>query len=986
VTSAANLQLARNTLLYTLILDDVDGRNTDLLWNLYYHPKVDDAALQLLRKQAQKLADLAGTLEQWHHGPYSTLLRFCDKVSFDLVAELWRFYGVGPSQPLWYRAQQRRLKESFERAQQVHRESFDGFTNTSALRSAGPSQGLRMEDLSEFAKRFWSTGVALDDEQLVEKSKHHNPMFGELQGILTMAGSTEPFQSFHLATAYVPLTRDSPLRPVQWEGKGTMVAARAARTEFRAWCERFRSVGERLSLRFTVSDALRFSQVLQIYKAHPAVNLPLWHRDVLHYEPLLLDALEYSVEGSAPVAFDVINTSNLVDHLGCLNLLAATAPLLKKEGSTVYMELLLLRDESLHAYASGILCGDIPSVSTLFGLSPTQYWSNVSTHSPYTECVLEALSEADMQAQGRSILMWKRANLNNVKFDPQELAQLVYQISLRMFEHESEAAIRSKTRTQLIRHPAQHYTRAGFSIILKVIRDNQLVDFSPFIEQLCSLLSDDARLDIGPRYQHSLFVHLHQLGLFTPPAYKGNMDGAMLNIEASPLRKWSNIPPTLHLTFVVPHSIMGLFHERTSGVRPELNIYEVTLQSSAGGQQSSFLDLQLGAGSIHTTGIRHTETFTICVEIDNGHPDMVVSAIVPTCLVLQDAILSTEVLFHLTTTPASVQLGSGSGTDLMIHKFKISDQDVFITKDPSNLAGYMSPSVASESLPSSMSPTAVSSSAALNPRSGNVTFQAIFNSQKSRIQQLSVHVDLSPTKAADMMSSGANVQIKQQSSFGVELLIEAGLASFQQDIKLPLPLDVGAGKLRIARTSFYVEIIAPVASSAWLARRPESAFPISLHRGKPVLDSLPYVDLDRLPTLDTRDTRKLEWLNAHLGAMFSAREGKIHQQIASSGGATKDLRYNLKTILIDLIRNAAGFGVRPRQQIVAIGSGPPQAGLNMFLLVPPRPLKLDLSSLSIMLDAALVPAPILLPRHQSIKILEHCSGRALPGTSSRRLS
>ncbi|KIW67600.1 hypothetical protein PV04_06838 [Phialophora macrospora] len=965
--------IARNALLYTLIIDDLDGRNTDLLWNIYYHLKIDDAALELLRRQAQKLADLAGTLEQWHHGPYSALLRFCDKISFDIVVELWRFYGVGPSQPFWYRAQQRRLKQSVGRAQQAHRKSFDGYTNTSALRSAGPCQGLLMEDASNFAKRFWSTGVALDDEQLAERSKHHNPMFGELQGILTVAGSTEPLQSFHLAPAYAPLTGDSPLRPALPEGKDTMVAAAAARTEFRVWCERFRSVGRHLSLRFTVSDALRFCQVLHTYKARPGVNLPLWHRDLMHYEPLILDVLEYSVKGSAPVAFDVINTSNLVDHLGCLNLLAATAPLLKNEGSAVYMELLFLRDESLHAYASGILCGDIPTVSTLFGLNPTQYWSNASTYSLYTECVLNALSEADMQSQGRSILMWKRANLNNVKFDPRELAQFVYQMSLRMFEHESEAAIRSKTRTQLIRHPAQHYTRAGFSIILRVIRDNQLVDFGPFIEQLCSLLSGGPHLDLGRRYQHSLFVHLHQLGLFTPAIYKDNMDGAMLNIEASPLRKWSNIPPALHLTFVVSRSIKGL----TSGVRPELIIYEVTLQSSVSRQQSSFPDLQLGVGSIYTTGIRHTESFTIRLETDTGDPDLVVSTLVPTCLVLQDATLSTEVLFHLITTPVSQRLSSESGKDLMIQKFKLSDPDVFITKDPPNLAGYMSASVASESLPSSMSQMALSSQGPYDSRTENVMFKPILNDQRNRIQQLNVHIDLSLTMAAELMSSGASVQIKQQSSFGVELLIKSGLASFQQDIKIPFPLDVSAGKLRIARSSSYVEIIAPMASTAWLSHRPESAFPISVHRGKPVLDNLPYVHLDGLPTLDTRNTRKLEWLNAHLGAMFSAREAKMYEQITTLGGSTKDLRYNLKTILIDLIRNAAGFGVRPRQQIVAIGSGSPQAGLNVFLLVPPSSLKLDLSSLSIMLDAALVPAPILLPPHLLIRIVEHCSGKGI---------
>ncbi|EXJ58996.1 hypothetical protein A1O7_06427 [Cladophialophora yegresii CBS 114405] len=795
-----------------------------------------------------------------------------------------------------------------------------------------------------------------------------------------MVGSTEPFQSFHLATAYAPLTKDSPLRPAQSEGKDTTIIAKAAITAFRAWCKRFRSAGQSLSLRFTVSDALRFCQVLQTYKARSCANLPLWYRDVMHYEPLTLDAMQYPVDCSGIAAFDVINTSNLVDFIGCLNLLAATAPLLKNEGSTVYMELLLLRDESLHAYANDIMCGDIPTISALFGLNLIQYWSNVSTYSPYAECVLKALSDADAKCQGRSILMWKRANFNNIDFDPQELAQFVYQMSLRMFHHESKAAVRAKTWTQLFRHPAQHYTRAGFAIILKVIRENRVVDFGVFIEQLSTLLSDDRHLDMGPCYQHSLFVHLHQLCLFTPAMYTGNWDGTMLNLEASPLQKWLNIPATLHLTFVVSTPKMALFHKRVSAVTPELHVYQVTLRSSVTGQQHILPDIQLGIGSVRTTGIRHTETFTMRVELNSRDPDMVVSLLVPTCLVLQDADLSTVVLFHLIATPSSQRLGGGSDSDLLIHSLRLSDQDVFITKDPPNLAGYML-ATGSESLSDNMSQMVTTSKAAPTvPRAPTVTFQAIFNSQRSRIQQLYTRVDLSSTKAADLLCSGAKVQIKQQSSFVVELLIGSGPSSFQQDIEVPLPLAVRASKLRIARAASYVEITAPVASNAWLSRRPESAFPISLRSGDPILDRLPYVHLDCLPILDTRDVEMMEWLNAHVGSMFSAREAKHFEQFeqfATSGGTTDDLRYNLKTILLDVLRNAAGFGVRPSPQIVAVGSGPPETGQNMFLLVSARALKLDLSSLSVVLDAAMVPAPILLPRPLRIKLLQHSAGMGI---------
>ena len=103
---------------------------------------------------------------------------------------------------------------------------------------------------------------------------------------------------------------------------------------------------------------------------------------------------DYSPGGSAPVQFDVIDTSNLVDHLGVLNALAACVPLLTPQASSaISTEILVSRDENVESYTQGLLCGDLPSISLLFGLKPVQYWTNTTAFSTFDEAFMNSMAE-----------------------------------------------------------------------------------------------------------------------------------------------------------------------------------------------------------------------------------------------------------------------------------------------------------------------------------------------------------------------------------------------------------------------------------------------------------------------------------------------------------------------------------------------------------------------------------------------------------------
>lgn len=111
--------------------------------------------------------------------------------------------------------------------------------------------------------------------------------------------------------------------------------------------------------------------------------------------PLVLDL---SVFGPGRVSFDVIDTSNLADHVGIIHMLPATVPLLSCNFlSVLYIETLLLASEDPSNSLSTMLCSDVSTMSLLLGLSPIGHLLGVTTE--FTG--FEALGSAILgQAQG----------------------------------------------------------------------------------------------------------------------------------------------------------------------------------------------------------------------------------------------------------------------------------------------------------------------------------------------------------------------------------------------------------------------------------------------------------------------------------------------------------------------------------------------------------------------------------------------------------
>ncbi|KAL1595943.1 hypothetical protein SLS60_009633 [Paraconiothyrium brasiliense] len=428
---------------YTLIVDDVSGVQSQHIWSIYYDVRLKVDAFLLLQSQAQKLVKSANTIDAWNDSCYGQYVRFCDLSTFKKVTDSWTYYAITQSEGKKFHDQQQSLKKQWQTAEQHQKE----MTKTSGIvatgvRSAAPFFLDWMDYMDKGGnphRAYWTQGMT----QGSRPATYMNPMFRGLYGTLILHYGTDPLLGFHQSTAYANLSHTSPLKPA--EARASDSASRnlnAALTQFEAWTKAFRFMRKQIVLRFSHSDAIALCSVLQHRKDEFAASGTHCYRKTWSYQPIELDTKEYGPQGTAPTVFDVIDTSNLVDHLGSLNMLSATVALLAKQGSSVIRtEMLVPKEEDGSISAKAMLCGNLPDVALLLGLRPVHFYSEASG-TWTTDDVMTNFAKT--LNPSRNIIVWRHTNAVKFAFKPKELARFVYNVYLEMFRNEKLSAVSLK--------------------------------------------------------------------------------------------------------------------------------------------------------------------------------------------------------------------------------------------------------------------------------------------------------------------------------------------------------------------------------------------------------------------------------------------------------------------------------------------------------------------------------------------------------------
>ncbi|CAE6478332.1 unnamed protein product [Rhizoctonia solani] len=180
--------------------------------------------------------------------------------------------------------------------------------------------------------------------------------------------------------------------------------------------------------------------------------------------------------------------------------------------------------------------------------------------------------------------------------------------------------------------------------------------------------------------------------------------------------------------------------------------------------------------------------------------------------------------------------------------------------------------------------------------------------------------------------------------------MELTIGSYTHIISYPYPIQERGHRLRVARKSHYIEIIVVVSSPFDNAGYFLNPFPV-LSTNTYTPWNIHHLNLDRLPVLDTTVPSEVEWLSPFCVLQLSDAEKAIRNGDQIQKEQAPNALLNLKDSLHAIAMHYSGVQGRQSQTIALCDV--PQGGMYAILFI--SGIRLDLASMSIALDAAIVP-------------------------------
>jgi len=393
--------IARNVLLLTMITDrQLSDEVLSKIWNSFFHFFLDEKSHSFLIAQCQTLIEVSESITAWNDSKYSKFIRMCN---MNTLLELRRHWELYVQAGQLSSAGKERLKEMVLSSIRTTEATKHNGSNLSPCRSAGPYYLQSVEPASQVFQHFWKTGITSLSPRDVSAATLINPTFvysitGE--GFALHYGTT-PISPFHLAPAFLHSKRDTPTMPELVD---------CAKSQFSNWAKNYHAFIQdrpgKLTIRLFAGDALFLCRALVHHvgtgKMPPNLTVAPWNT-----APLTLDGGDYGHSGGAPTAFNVIETSNIMDHIGLLNVLIAVLPLLSpSQSATLFTEALLYTGGDATKNLTMKFCAHISTMSLLLDLAPINYLSNFNTRSNAEEIMSMKFDWGSGQYHER--IAWRR--------------------------------------------------------------------------------------------------------------------------------------------------------------------------------------------------------------------------------------------------------------------------------------------------------------------------------------------------------------------------------------------------------------------------------------------------------------------------------------------------------------------------------------------------------------------------------------------------
>ena len=794
-----------------MIADDVSPVDA---WPIFYHFFLDRKSCNILLAQCRTLIQSASNMQVWKSSKYGTYLRFCTEHSLAEIRRHWVLYlETGDLSD----KDQKALKTSFTSSM---KSVFDTLGDvSSALRSAGPVGILSIHEHGPKSFReIWTAGVTSPTSTPQISPPYVNPTF-----VYSLSGKrfnvhygTDPILAFHLAPAMGDIKGAQ--SPPTLSHKDLVASSM---DQLSSWWSSFKkrlTAGSKANIiiRFFVGETLAFCRALDICKELKVVDTGVYVSPWSGMQ-IRLDFEEYGgASPTAPLTFNVIDTSNLTDHAGLLNILIATIPLLqRKPWSVLHTDSLLLNTFKNGIPTSGLTekaCGDIPTLSILLGIAPSPNLFHFTTHSNKHEVLASSIASSESgQIQVHEPLAWRFptsvvTNSASVIYDSKvtqpliacasnELAKYLFSVYLRMFASENQVQSmrdigKVNPMTSYRKQSNVNYTRASFVGLLALVMARVQTDWSRAMDKFFGLVTSDRTLLMGSHGCQDLVCEFYMRGVHSIDV----LGARYLESVRSPRDRflgWKEVPSIVCVVLKVPRHHLNPLEE----MEPD-QIKTPMLQCESGDNNFHTIhtSIQLIFGELELSDVAD-KCSAIIKENPlgwEGQSPLIVSFYVPSW-VLTIAPTKTSIGLHFRNTPDTVGSLMGKlGMRLTIYSTFLSDKEhvAVLRSRPDNLG--------------EVDRTRRLSSTTLSRADGadNAKVAMKFDSSGRKATTLTIRDNVQSGEAAKSLADKAEVKMKHLA----DCTILASYAQHQRHFIFPFPVRGADVKLRIARKSLYLEV------------------------------------------------------------------------------------------------------------------------------------------------------------------------------------
>lgn len=901
----ANLFPGRNVVLFTLVIDRFSGlvkpaevdEKMIAIWNIFYHLYIPESDLKLLHEHVRRLLDASESMDTWVSSRYGAFVQFLNESTFDAVRKCWLQHAV--TEDLTCDQNEELEQRARVTIDNTYRENLGESMALHGMRSAGVHFVRALKIMPLAFKAYWKTGVAggneYDKNSLGNNGRGRvNPMFAvssaPMGGYAVHYGS-DLLLGFHLAEAFDTIKSD------------TLVVERIvqiAKSQFCGWCETFmKTVKEnRIKIILHYGDAVRLCHGLQSQKTgqvglSKASTLRLGPWKSL---PLVFDCPGYN---SAPAVFDVIDTSNLADHVGTLNMFPATVPLLSRKSSSVlYIENLLLASKDPSQSLRTMLCSDVSTVSLLLGLAPTGHLLGFSTDSTGSEDLnLSVFEGHNGHQQYRLRAPWKYPNLGDmraleqqdglsgnshqIKLEAKQLGEFLFKLYLKMFAYEDMSGMIASASLVLAKRQIstpvsgglQYYTRLSLVVLLRLIKSQVITDWDKCVEYFVDKVQHDQTLAIGGNSAQELFLSLHIHGVWEDQSLKQSpldleIAGTCSARSKSVLKilfQTKKPPSIIHVALVVPRSKLRVF-----SAEPPDKIGTPGLHLSIRSQvtDNSFFAIHCFFGKLKP---RIDGTTGCDVEEDErgwaGSADLIVTCPVPAYTFFMGEADEIRVSLAVNTSPSTVQFISKLGYRMIVYESGLENENrlLLLRESPGiNLIARSSPQILEKANSDKSSREAAPVSVHLNG--------------DSEVQLLNYHADI-PKASDEFKSLGNGAEVSVTYSSPCTMTLQVGTAK-PRILVYPFPVDGSRAKTKIARKSSWIEVAVPVSTALSPGGYDLNRFPVVLGKYHPSVWGMSRVNIQQQPIIKV--SGDFDWLYTHMGITLSAEERAVNALNSSS--------------------------------------------------------------------------------------------------------